>query len=755
MVYTTLGFLVIFGQFWVSPRHMTFLGVRGHIWGVRGHFSGKSHHLRYVGTAHISYTDATYDHKNPINKGSRDPLHPPSNQLHYTLFSGVPIKALNRPHSPLALQYKELITTRAHDKHYSPPVIAIGKTTGTCPWKSISIFEAAIINSESTFGKALLWLHTIRTNESYQHTNLHLLVWLQQLSKLNTREAADCWWGISRGVEITPASLKRPSTRTPNYHKSEDEDQLIDEFHRIIKSGYMATWDDLKKVYPDLQDSPIDILGASIVIKIKEEIGEHGELLYKLRIIIDASRPKHNSVNKFCRDSSTALPTVIEMATHMKKDTWAAMGDISDAFHNICIAPNNWANIAVELPTVADSDESTKEKTTLAYHRLAFGIASAVRMFQGVATMIQHILHNDCVQAGIDHLIYFNMVYIDDFLCLSYTKKGAETWLKLWKHRMNILGLPWQPSKAIDATQEWRVLGIMASTTKMELWIDEKRVQDIKDLLQERKAIGSITLKETQQTMGTLNFASTVIRFAKLFSRGFPELIKYFNAHNFSRDHRLQLPKRIKVDMEIWDAIINTFNGKDIRAPSSYPAAPCGEAESDASYWGGGYFCSGQHGRITWVELGFDIFDENQKSKYSTSFVEALALRELLKTWAPHWSSQYVRLVLDNEGLGSMMVGERTKSEQVLPILMDCVALIVAYNIKPKIVMKPSEEMIFSDPLSRWDHPTQGQKYRRLFNRRLRDYNRNHKTWNPAPPRAPSHAQALQLRHTWQALRSA
>ena len=122
---------------------------------------------------------------------------------------------------------------------------------------------------------------------------------------------------------------------------------------------------------------------------------------------------------------------------------------------------------------------------------------------------------------------------------------------------------------------------------------------------------------------------------------------------------------------------------------------------------------------------------------------------------APHWSSQYVRLVLDNEGLGSMMVGERTKSEQVLPILMDCVALIVAYNIKPKIVMKPSEEMIFSDPLSRWDHPTQGQKYRRLFNRRLRDYNRKHKTWNPAPPRAPSHAQALQLRHTWQALRSA
>ena len=41
MVYTTLGFLVIFGRFWVFPRHMTFLGVRGHIWGVRGHFLEK------------------------------------------------------------------------------------------------------------------------------------------------------------------------------------------------------------------------------------------------------------------------------------------------------------------------------------------------------------------------------------------------------------------------------------------------------------------------------------------------------------------------------------------------------------------------------------------------------------------------------------------------------------------------------------------------------------------------------------------
>ena len=101
-----------------------------------------------------------------------------------------------------------------------------------------------------------------------------------------------------------------------------------------------------------------------------------------------------------------------------------------------------------------------------------------------------------------------------------------------------------------------------------------------------------------------------------------------------------------------------------------------------------------------------------------------------------------------------MMTGEKTKSEQVLPILMDCIALVVAYELKPRIVMLPSEQMIYSDPLSRLNHPSKGLHYRELFMRNLKEFQLHNTTWIPPAPEKPRNAHALKLREQWESFGS-
>ena len=707
-----------------------------------------------VGSTFVTHTDADFSIKNPINKGSKDPLRPPSRQEHFTIFSGVPIHTLSLPLGKSSLLHAARLRAEASSLTFSPWVIAAGHATAKVDWRRLHALELDAIGAGTPFGNALLWLHAVRANEPYIHTNLYLEEWLAHLRRIGTVESADCFWALSRGIQIIPPHPSRAPTRTPNYNKPEDESHMIQEFERVMRSGYICTWKELRTVYPDLQEWPTDILGTSVVIKERDEIDIQGNRILKVRIIIDASRPTKRSVNDFCPESSTTLPTVIEMGACMIKNTWAALGDISDAFHNVALSPKSWANVSMILPGPKCALEKRRSLNLIAYHRLAFGIASAVRIFQGLATLIQDMLKQDCIEAKIDHLIYFTMVYIDDFLALAHTKAAAAKWLLLWIARMDSLGLPWKLSKIVEPTQEFRILGIMASTTKMILWIDQDRVDETFCIIDALLLGNTINLKETQQVMGKLNFISTVIRFAKLFSRGLALLIIHFNTLGRPPPTRLALPSRVIQDLKMWGAILTVFNGKDVNAPANYPAAPCGMAESDASYWGGGWFCSGQYGHVTWKELGYNIFGDDGMSLYSTSFVEALALRELLRAWAPVWSGQYVRLVLDNEGLGAMMCGEKTKSEQVLPILMDCIALVVAYELKPRIIMLPSEQMIYSDPLSRWNHPLQADHYRKLFKRNLKEFHLHNTTWTPPAPERPRNAHALKLREQWESFRS-
>ena len=302
-----------------------------------------------------------------------------------------------------------------------PEVIVCGEHKGEANWLQLHKSENIIIATGSDFGHALAILKLRSPKAPIVHTNLHLPMWLKELNNLNTVEAADCYYGLSRGMELFPENLKRHDTETPNYFKSEHAEHVEFELKRVLQDQHLAKYSDLRKIWPSLPETPHDRLGLGFVLKIKV-CEASGEEKFKRRLIIDASRPAqpvNNSVNRHIPEAATTLPTTAQFASHAHRDDWFAAADIADAFMNLGLKPHNWANVSINICLDGSN-------TDLAYCRLAFGLRSAVRIFQGVAELILRILRGRCTD--IEHLIRFDMSYIDDSACVAATKAAAAKW---------------------------------------------------------------------------------------------------------------------------------------------------------------------------------------------------------------------------------------------------------------------------------------------------------------------------------------
>ena len=684
--------------------------------------------------------------KNPFNTDSKDPLRPPSKDDQYTLFTGTPICKLHQAtHNSQA--YKHNLRDKA-TQQTRPATIQCGSTNGINDWNDIFHLENTAICELSNFGIALAVLRLQKPRAPYLHTNMHVGEWLARLSKLNTVEAADAFWGISRGFEIISPDLEREPTKTKNYYDPEHESLVRSEIRRILQDGYISTYEDLRIIWPDLPEKVTDSLGLGFIVK-KNPAGG-----LKVRLVLDCSRPTDGlSVNSNIKDYSTTLPTVVEFARFLQPGDWMASADIADAYMNLGLQPDNWSNVAINVSL--DSDSSVD----LAYTRLCFGVRNAVRIFQALAELIKLMLEDECKSRGFWQLIRHHVAYIDDSAAVAITKQAASDWIKAWKFLMHSLGLPWKESKIVYPTQLLLFLGLLiASFPKPTISVEQSRLDKAVDLMNSFRKDKFLTLREAQSIMGSIAFVAQVIRFASSLNRGLA--LQTMKFHEWARSHgkatsgrfKLPLDTRVLADWTILESIFQCFNGVDAVAPASYESAPAGPAQCDASFWGAGTWVHGRYSSVSWKEEGIEIFGKDGKPLVSTTFVEALGLRQLLRHNVKFWVEKFIVICIDNSALVANMKGERSKSEQVLPILLDCIGLIVAYAVKPRFKLIGTDDMWFADPLSRLTQPGKEKSYSKLFSERNRQWKRSNSPWQAFHPISPPTPSALKVRENWEGL---
>ena len=692
--------------------------------------------------------------KNPINHGSRDPLHPPSNSVNYTLFTGIPISTLLK--ATEANRATATATSSAALAQTQPRTIACGSTRGVVHWKELFESENNAIKTLSCFGRALSQLRVLRPSAPYLHTNLHLQEWLQRLEHIGTAEAADGYWGVSRGLEVVPSDTTRAATATPNYYDQTHKELLRSEVKRIIQDGYLCTYADLKLIWPGLPANVKDTLGLGFVVKTNAD-----GTVKKVRLIIDGSRPSGASVNDAIQEWSTALPTVFEFVRDLRQGDWLVSADIGDAYHNLGLQPDNWSNVTFKLAT-----ESDNEEVDLCYVRLAFGIRNAVRIFSALASLIKTMLQHECMRAHCWHAIRTHIAYIDDSAAIARTRCAALKWLTAWRQLMRALGLPWSEAKITEPSREMLLLGLLIKcASRPTVSVEQSRIDKALAVMSAFRTKGYFTLREAQSVMGTIAFINQVVHPGKVFNRGLAlQTIKFGERRkkqttqgSYGRGRfGMRIDTRVLADWSVLDAVFNSFNGVDASSVTHFKAAPAGPAQADASFWGCGTWVHGHYSRVVWADQGIEIFDKSGKPKVSTMYVEALGLRQLLRHNAKYWVERFIVINLDNTGLVASMRGERSKSEQTLPIILDCVSIIMAYAIKPKFETIGTDDMWFADPLSRFQHPTRGWQYRVKFAKRLAEWERYYTAWAPKfeQSRRPPVPGALSIRTRWEKARA-
>jgi hypothetical protein len=691
----------------------------------------------------LSGAPSIWPSKNPFNAKSKSPLHPPSKDAFYTLMSGVPIIDL----------YKATIGSHAEKSKIAelacsqecPATIKCGSTKGVTVWKKLFETENVSISSLSTFGTALAALRLNKPNAPFLHTNLHVEAWLTKLINLNSVEAADAYWAVSRGLEIIPPNLDREPTVTPNYYDKQHEFLVKKEIKRVMQDGYISTYEELRAIWPDLPEKVTDSLGLGFVVKAAPGGG------LKVRLILDCSRPSEGSVNSNIKDYSTTLPTVVEFARFLRPGDWMASADIADAYMNLGLQPDNWSNVAINISL--DSDVNID----IAYSRLAFGIRNAVRIFQALAELIKQMLEEECKFRGFWHLIRHHIAYIDDSAVVASTRQAASHWLCAWKNLMKELGLPWKESKITEPTQLLLLLGLLISSfPKPTISVEQQRLDKAVVLMNEFRKKDALTLREAQSIMGSIAFIAQVVRFATTLNRGLALQTVRFNDWARSKGkatsgrHLLSLDKRVLADWSILESIFQCFNGIDAVAPASYASAPAGPAQSDASFWGAGAWTHGHYSSVSWETEGISIFNADGTPRVSTTYVEALGLLYLLRQNAKFWVEKFIIICLDNSALVANMKGERSKSEQVLPVILECIGMIVAYAIKPRFQIIGTDDMWFADPLSRLTQPGKEQSYSKLFKSRNRRWLRDHVPWSPGKETSPPVPSALKVKENWE-----
>ena len=123
--------------------------------------------------------------------------------------------------------------------------------------------------------------------------------------------------------------------------------------------------------------------------------------------------------------------------------------------------------------------------------------------------------------------------YVDDSFITNSTKQGCAADLTGVKHAMQDLGTPDAPDKTKGPETRITFLGIQIGSQQMTVSLDQARLDSLRFLLREWDDRHTCSLRQLQSTIGTLSWASQVVRHGRTFVQHMRDLLT--SHHNCPR----------------------------------------------------------------------------------------------------------------------------------------------------------------------------------------------------------------------------
>lgn len=223
------------------------------------------------------------------------------------------------------------------------------------------------------------------------------------------------------------------------------------------------------------------------------------------RLIVDLSSPHGHSVNDSIESESCSLNYITvdmigDRISELGRGTRMAKLDIKSAFRIIPVHPVDRCLLGMQWRQMIYIDR--------------VGLRSAPRLFSALADGLQFIARSQ----GIENVAH----YLDDFIILgSPGSNQCDQDFQLLVRLCEQLGVPLAEEKKEGPACRLEILGIMFDTELMQMALPERKLAEIKAMLEKWRGRKAATVTEIQSLAGHLQHAAKVVRPADVLSDKF------------------------------------------------------------------------------------------------------------------------------------------------------------------------------------------------------------------------------------------
>ena len=274
-------------------------------------------------------------------------------------------------------------------------------------------------------------------------------------------------------------------------------------------------------------------------------------------------------LNRFIANSKFKMESVKSVRRWIVRDSFMISLDLSDAYLSLAVARDRWRFLGFEF-----------EDVEYFYCCLCFGLNAGPRLFTKVLKKV--------IQFFRSTLLAWVTFYLDDLLAqnrdplkLVWQAEAMILILHLLGFRVNFEKSDLIPSQRVT------YLGFEFDSVEMTVSLPMAKVEKIGALVRKVINAGSLSVKDLQCLMGSLESTRPAVRVAPLHYRKTQALLVTATKKKWPMKKVLKISELVKVELTWWSQSLPSFRSSPMRDPPAEISIWSDAATSEGCGWGG------------------------------------------------------------------------------------------------------------------------------------------------------------------------
>ena len=374
------------------------------------------------------------------------------------------------------------------------------------------------------------------------------------------------------------------------------------------------------------------------------------------RLIHHLSYPEGRSVNDHIPPEHTHvqysnIEDAINSIKQLGKGCFMAKTDIDSAFRIIPVSEKHYHLLGF------------KWRQKWYYDRnLPMGLASSCKIFETFSIAIAWIARQ---KLGISELVKI----LDDFLILDTSYQGCEKKLKAFLFLCNDIGIPIAQEKTFHAAQTMQFVGYELKSEIMEVRLPLEKITKCHSLIEKCLTKSSLTLRNLQSIIGTLNFCCAVIIPGRAFLRRLIDLTIGVSKPYYY----IKITKEVKQDLFLWNKFLKKFNGKSLFLPDRWLQSPAIQLFTDSSGVIG-------YGGMLGPKWFYGLWDSSWRGQ-NIALLELYPIMLAMEIWGQDLANKCISFHTDNAALVEIINKQTSKDKKIMYLVRKLVLKCLEFNI--------------------------------------------------------------------------